>query len=360
METNFLVELTARNTPLQNSKAETAFTIIVAQARSMLIAAQIPDKERFKLWPEVVMTATFLNNLVPVILNGETKTRWEHASHKLPLWVKNLRTFGEAGTIKEGKKGKVLDRGVTMMFLGYNNYHSGNCYCMYNPVTSRVVITQDAIWLGRMFYARQASHNLEKMPIVSVPINMNVIEVKNDTKTIEITTRVKTSNSKEREGTTNVSSEKSEDWATARTRFGREVGRKLGTFDPATGTTVKWLDRVAAASVEVPDGNNYDVLGIDKDEEQVFEESHYKVIKYINVGAGVGGGFSNTQEHPVMKYHEAINGPDGELWKEEVKNEHKRMIDSRVFKPVNLSKVPDGVKLIDTTWAMKKKSSGTL
>ncbi len=98
-----------------------------------------------------------------------------------------------------------------MMFVGYNNYHSGNCYRMYNPVTSRVVITRDAVWLGRMFYARQASHNLEKMPIVSVPINMNVIEVKNDTKTIEITTRAKTSNSKEREGTTNVSSEKSED-----------------------------------------------------------------------------------------------------------------------------------------------------
>jgi hypothetical protein len=137
----FLVELTARNMPQQNSKAETVFTVIAAQARSMLIAVQIPDKERFKLWPEVVMTATFLNNLVPVILNGETKTRWEHASHKLPLWVTNLRTFGEAGTIKEGKKGKVLDRGVTMMFIWYNNYHSGNCYCMYNPVTSRVVIT---------------------------------------------------------------------------------------------------------------------------------------------------------------------------------------------------------------------------
>ncbi len=78
------------------------------------------------------------------------------------------------------------------------------------------------------------------------------------------------------------------------------------------------------------------------------------------MGAGVGGGFSNTQELRVMKYHEVINGPDGELWKEEVKKEHKRMIDSRVFEPVNLSKMPDGVKLIDTTWAMKKKSSGTL
>ena len=36
------------------------------------------------------------------------------------------------------------------------------------------------------------------------------------------------------------------------------------------------------------------------------------------------------------------------------------MIDRGVFKPVKLSKVPKGVKLIDTTWAMKKKSSETL
>ncbi len=84
------VELTARNTPQQNLKAETAFTVIAAQARSMLIAAQVPDLQRFKLWPEVVMTATFLNNLVPVIMNEERKTRWEYAAHKLPAWVKNL------------------------------------------------------------------------------------------------------------------------------------------------------------------------------------------------------------------------------------------------------------------------------
>jgi hypothetical protein len=55
-----------------------------------------------------------------------------------------------------------------------------------------------------------------------------------------------------------------------------------------------------------------------------------------------------------MKYHEAINGPDG------VAEEQKRMVDSVIFKPVKISKVPNGVKLIDTTWAMKKKSSGTL
>ena len=61
-----------------------------------------------------------------------------------------------------------------------------------------------------------------------------------------------------------------------------------------------------------------------------------------------------------MKYHEAINGPDGKLWKAEVVKEHKSMVDSGVFEPMKLSKVPKGVKLIDTTWAMKEKSSGTL
>jgi hypothetical protein len=72
------------------------------------------------------MTTTFLNNLVPVTVNGETKTRWEHASHKTPLWFKFLLTFSEAGTVKEGKKGKVLDRGITMMFVWYDNEHNGN------------------------------------------------------------------------------------------------------------------------------------------------------------------------------------------------------------------------------------------
>ncbi len=140
---------------------------------------------------------------MPVILNGESKAWWEHVGHKLPVWVKNLQTFGEAGTIKEGKKGKVLDRGVTMIFVRYDNYHSGNCHRMYNPVTSRVVITCDAIWLGRMYYTRQVSHNLDKkMPVVSVPINMNECKVEDDSEPLEVATRTTAPVSEEKEGTT--------------------------------------------------------------------------------------------------------------------------------------------------------------
>ncbi len=108
---NFKTELMLRNMPQQKLKAEIAFMVITAQARSMLISAKIPDGERFKFWPEVTVTATFLNNLVPVTVNGETKTRWEHFGHKIPSWIKCLRIFSKAGTVKEWKKEKGSGQG---------------------------------------------------------------------------------------------------------------------------------------------------------------------------------------------------------------------------------------------------------
>jgi hypothetical protein len=84
------------------------------------------------------------------------------------------------------------------------------------------------------------------------------------------------------------------------------------------------------------------------------------VSEYINIGAGIGSGFMNTNELRMMKYHEAINGPDSELWKAKMRKEHQRMVDSGFIKEVNGSELPSEVKIIDTTWAMKKKNSSTL
>jgi hypothetical protein len=39
------------------------------------------------------------------------------------------------------------------------------------------------------------------------------------------------------------------------------------------------------------------------------------VSECVNVGAGLGGGFTNTNKLHMMKYHEAINGPDGKIGK---------------------------------------------
>jgi hypothetical protein len=295
---NFKTEMTARNTSQQNLNAEMAFPVIAAQARSMLISAQIPDGERFKLWPEVTVTATFLNNLVPVTVNGETKTRWEHTGHKILLWVKVLLTFGEAGTVKEGKKGKVLDRGITMIFVGYDNEHNGNCYRIYNPVTSRVVITRAVIWLGRMFYTRLA-HKLDhkSMPVVLVSISMNACNIKDKSaQTLEVITRiVPASASDERGGATIDLSEKANaKWATYRTRSSRVIKHKSGMHNLETGQTIKWTDMVTVVDEDEYFKNYYNVLGIYKSKERVFDDSGNKFIKFVNVGAGIGGGFSNT------------------------------------------------------------------
>jgi hypothetical protein len=70
----FKAEFTVQKTPQQNSIAEMAFMVIAAQAQSMMNAAQLPDRLRFKLRAETVTTASYLNNLVMVTLNGEKKT----------------------------------------------------------------------------------------------------------------------------------------------------------------------------------------------------------------------------------------------------------------------------------------------
>ena len=81
--------------------------------------------------------------------------------------------------------------------------------------------------------------------------------------------------------------------------------------------------------------------------------------EFANVGAGLGGGFENTKELCVMKYEEAVSGPDGKEWEEEIDNKHARFTKNKVCKVVPRNQVPKGVKPLDTTWACKKKSNGT-
>ena len=80
----------------------------------------------------------------------------------------------------------------------------------------------------------------------------------------------------------------------------------------------------------------------------------------IGVGAGIGGGFKNTKELRVMKYDEAMETKDRKEWQEAINDEYNRMITKRVWKPVRRSEVPSEAKVLTSTWAMKKKSNGTL
>jgi hypothetical protein len=128
--------------------------------------------------------------------------------------------------------------------------------------------------------------------------------------------------------------------------------KKDSSYNPSS--TIKWSDVVSAEVDDIDNlvANYYEVLGIDENEVKVLQMLNDSISEYINVGAAVGGGFTNTNELCMMKYHEAINGPDGKN-----KTEHGRMVKSGVFEKVKFSELSSEVKIIDTTWAMKKKSN---
>ena len=54
---------------------------------------------------------------------------------QMPKFAKYLCTWGEAGKVKSGKDGKLGDRGITMMMVGYATHHEGDMYRVLNLET---------------------------------------------------------------------------------------------------------------------------------------------------------------------------------------------------------------------------------
>ena len=85
-------------------------------------------------------------------------------------------------------------------------------------------------------------------------------------------------------------------------RSGRSV-RHTKTYNPTTGKAAEISDaqHYFACLPELNNGEFNTVIEV---------ENLYVEVK--GVWAGLGGGFTNTNELKVMKYQEAVNGPDGE------------------------------------------------
>ncbi len=105
---DFEPKFTAQKNLQQNSHAKTSFTVTAAQARLMMVAAHILDDERFKLWPEAAVTATFFNNLIPVTIGDVTQTRWVHAGYQLSNWQRIFVVSVKLGLLKKARKERSL------------------------------------------------------------------------------------------------------------------------------------------------------------------------------------------------------------------------------------------------------------
>jgi hypothetical protein len=215
------------------------------------------------------MTATVLDNLIPVTWKGKTMTRYEHAGYNILKFVKHLRTCGEAGIVKNMKNGKVSNRGITMMFVGYSSAHTGNCYMMYNPVTLQVSETQDIIWLGQMYFTSENCKKTKMLPVIAVPITNDMSN--KDMKVMEVI-KVMLPNLMGWEGTvmdtetheTSDSSNK-EGWKIVTAKHGQKI--PMGRYDPSTGKTVMW---------------NVTATDVDQDIEKVSQARYYNIFNIVD------------------------------------------------------------------------------
>jgi hypothetical protein len=140
---------------------------------------------------------------------------------------------------------------------------------MFKPETaSKIAQSRNVIWLGRMYHTRQDADLTQQLPIVTVPISIHDASVDAEIQKLEVTTfPLSEDNGVE----SNSTLDKANKWIMAKTRYPCAIGRKDGSCNPSTGTTIKWSDVVAAKVDDIENlvANYYEVLGIDENEVKV-------------------------------------------------------------------------------------------
>jgi hypothetical protein len=349
-------EFTAWDTPQQNHLAELGFAVLANRGRALMHRANVPMKERYKLFHEAFKTATLLDGLIRIELDGKMKPCVVHWSGKVPNFAKHLRTWGEAGTVKTKTPttAKLADRGVHCMFVGYALDHAGDVYRMWNPKTGRVHEMRDVIWLLRMYFKKpMEQEEIGIMPTLDENKMVQVGESEATQMTESLSesesvdnhseagerngTNVRAEEARENDGGAEEEKNEDEDEAIKTTRSGRAVTKPT-----------RLIEEYGASGYD-----NYSIGLTDT------EQQYYRIMResgeFAFVGARLGGGFMNTSELHVMKYKEAMASNDHDKWQKAVDEGHERMLKHNVWKPVLRKDVPEGAKILTSTWAMKKR-----
>jgi hypothetical protein len=129
----------------------------------------VPLEYRWKLFPEAAITVVKLDWLSAITRGDVMKSKIEIFGLPIPHFTKHLHIWGEAGTVKLPKNGKVQPCGVTCVFIGYAANHEGDCYRMWNPTTGMVMLSRDVVVLQHMFFEKANSEATMQQPVVFIP-----------------------------------------------------------------------------------------------------------------------------------------------------------------------------------------------
>jgi hypothetical protein len=224
---------------------------------------------------------------------------------------------------------------------------------MWDPKTKRVKQTRDVGWLKQMYYkpvegpirdlvVSFGDEGLKKDSAVTVEAGEGLNEQSTDEAESELEVEVKVEADESDEGQTTPHK------TPHKTRFGRTIRAPKLLMHEDTNEAEDEMGLVLATQ------SHYEVCLT------TAEEKYYESMNEFGlVGAGIGGGFLNTNELHVMKYNQAMASGDKEQWHDAVQEEYERMEHHKVFQSVPVEDVPKGAKVLTSTWAMKKKASGT-
>jgi len=248
---------------------------------------------------------------------------------------------------------------------------------MYNGETKLIHITRDICWMNRIYYAYDGSRNYNATPFDNDMDDESIIDLTNDDNcnVIEIDNN-NNDNDDEQIINSNESSSDEDDNANE-----TEVNKVPMGLTQGHGTVINEQGEQRSTRITSKPALLIDEMGATRtnyereeyvkeyklDEYAVdpkllpFHNTQYDMIhEYSLVGAASSGGFDNTPELIPMKYDAVMQTKDKEGWKQAVKEEWEQFEKYKVFKEIKRSEVPDNAKFVSTTWALKKKSNGTL
>ena len=228
---------------------------------------------------------------------------------------------------------KVLDRGMTCVFVGYAVDHEGDCYLMWNPATMRVHTTRDVIWLNR-FYYRQNTQGDEAVDMLRIVASDKVEDV-DDAVVGELDAGAQNTTA----APLHVTFEDEQEPGRARSSIRRSTRIRYpkDNYEVGTGGMEPYVtkDDDNEAPDQEEDENDETEMAAWLSEVEIdltpAEEKFHEEMRNLNeihelglVGAGIGGGFAHTSELKVVKYNEAMAGPDKKEWEKAVEEEHNK------------------------------------
>jgi hypothetical protein len=118
---------------------------------SLLNGAKLNGPLHKGVWAECANTATVTENLS--VSRIDEKPPYERFHQRPSQLVRNLRSFGEmaVATKKNKIQGKLDNKGVHVMFVGYAPDHAPKFYRLLKMSNKRIVMSRDVRWLKQNY-----------------------------------------------------------------------------------------------------------------------------------------------------------------------------------------------------------------